>query len=305
MAMLENVFSWSKSRDEQFRECRRRYYYDKYLAWGGWDTKAPKETRLAYILKNLKNRWAWKGETVHHLIEDVLKSMRAGKPVKPEEALARLTTVMREDYRSSKAKKYLQEPKKSVGLFEHEYEKPIADAVWKSIHDEAVACLKNFFDSSLFEELRRDDTKNWLIIEDLEEFDFEGSKIFVKLDFARKKDDRIEILDWKTGRSDASADASVQLGAYALYAMARWKWPLERIGTYLVNVSEPPVFAHCQPLSPELLESSKAFMRESIAAMKSVLSDPARNAPKGLDSFPPTENRRLCDFCSFAKICTR
>ena len=75
MATLENVFSWSKSRDEQFRECQRKYFYDKYASWGGWDKTALPEIRLAYVLKNIKNRWAWKGETVHHVIEDALKAM--------------------------------------------------------------------------------------------------------------------------------------------------------------------------------------------------------------------------------------
>ena len=83
---LENVFSWSKSRAEEFQECQRKYFYDRYASWGGWERQAPAEARLAYILKNLKNRWAWKGETVHHVIEDVLKSLRAGKAVSPAEA---------------------------------------------------------------------------------------------------------------------------------------------------------------------------------------------------------------------------
>ena len=113
MAFLENVFSWSKSRDEQFRDCQRKYFYDKYAAWGGWDKASPEDIRLAYILKNLKNRWAWKGESVHHTIEEVLKSYRAQKPVKLEEALAQMTDVMRVNFRASKAKKHYEDPKKT------------------------------------------------------------------------------------------------------------------------------------------------------------------------------------------------
>ena len=74
MPALENVFSWSKSRAEEFDECKRKYYYARYLSWGGWEAAAPAQVRLAYILKNLKNRWAWKGEVVHHVIETAMKS---------------------------------------------------------------------------------------------------------------------------------------------------------------------------------------------------------------------------------------
>ena len=175
MPALENIFSWSKSRAEEFEECQRKYFYNRYASWGGWDTSAPKEARLAYILKNLKNRWAWKGETVHHLVETVLKSLRAGKPLTAEAALADLTQVMRRDFRSSKDKKYLQDPKRNLGLFEHEYQKPVSDPVWKTIHDEASACLKNFMASSFYKELEADDKKDWLVIEDLEDFDFDPS----------------------------------------------------------------------------------------------------------------------------------
>jgi hypothetical protein len=304
MAQLENVFSWSKSRDEEFRECRRKYYYDRYASWGGWETKAPLLTRQAYVLKNLKNRWAWKGERVHHAIEMVLKHLRAGQSIAMSEAIERLTEQMRTDYRSSKAKKYLENPKKNVGLFEHEYEKPISDETWKKIHAEAAACLKNFCESELYQTLAADDKKSWLLIEDLEEFDSDGARIYVKLDFARKKDDRIEIYDWKTGKS-GSEEASVQIGTYAIYAMEKWRVPLSAIRAYLVNVSEGPVFAKEAPVTDGLVEETKAVISESVRAMQGLLTDPAKNIPKPEEDFAFTENERLCDFCNFRKICKK
>ncbi len=301
---LENVFSWSKSRDEQFRECQRQYFYDKYASWGGWDKNAPRETRLAYILKNLKNRWAWKGESVHHTIEHILKSLRQGKPIECDAGVKLLTDTMRSDYRASKAKKYLDDPKRSLGLFEHEYAKPVSDAVWQKIHAESVECLKNFYSSSLYQELLSDDKKEWLVIEDLEEFDFEGAKIFVKLDFARRKNSLIEIFDWKTGKSD-SMDAEVQIGAYALYAMMKWKVTLGEIRAYLFNVSTAPAVAQECVVNDALVEKAKTVMRTSIAAMKKLLLDPSKNIPRERSFFKFTENTRLCDFCNFYKICEK
>lgn len=301
---LENVFSWSKSRDEELRECQRKYFYNRYASWGGWDRHAPKEARLAYVLKNLKNRWAWKGETVHHVIEHVLKSIRQKSPLSFEEALAQLTHTMRQDFRSSKAKKYLDEPKKSIGLFEHEYEKPVTDETWKKIHDESALCLKHFYHSDLYKELLADDTDSWLVIEDLEEYEFEGAKIYVKLDFARKKGGLIEIYDWKTGKND-SAEASVQIGTYAIYAMQRWGVPLAQVRAYLVNLSGDIVEPQNQPLTAELIEKTRGIMKQSIAEMRTLLLDPAKNTPKPRENFSYTENTRLCDFCNFYKICEK
>lgn len=268
---LENVFSWSKSRAEEFDECRRKYFYARYLSWGGWEKNAAEKVRLAYILKNLKNRWAWKGEIVHHVIEDALKAMRAGRQVPLEETVAKVTEFMRRDYKASKAKAYMQDPKRSVGLFEHEYSKAISDDVWKRIHDEAVTCVKNFYRSPLFEELKADDKTSWLVIEDLEEFQFEGAKVYVKLDFARKTNGIFEIYDWKTGKTNGETD--IQLATYAFYAMQKWRIPLNQIRTFLVNLTAETPYAQDYPLNEALLADARVFIAGSVSRMHELLED--------------------------------
>ena len=304
MAILENIFSWSKSRDEEFRECRRKYYYSRYASWGGWDKNAPKKTRAAYVLKNLKNRWAWKGERVHHAVEMVMKTLRSGRTMPLEEALEGLTRQMREDYRSSKAKKHWEDPKKSVGLFEHEYERAVSDEVWRDFHHSAAECLRHFFESPFFKELSSDDKASWLVIEDLEEFDFDGAKVYVKLDFARKKDGKVEIFDWKTGKNDAAA-ATVQIGAYAIYAMKKWGIPVEDIRAYLVNLGVDTPAPAPQAVSEALIKETKKIMTQSIGEMHQLLADPKKNVPLPEDKFSTTDNDRLCNFCSFHKICAK
>ncbi|MBI2095783.1 MAG: PD-(D/E)XK nuclease family protein [Candidatus Omnitrophica bacterium] len=302
MAVLENIFSWSKSRDEEFQECRRKYYYSRYASWGGWDKNAPKKTRAAYVLKNLKNRWAWKGERVHHAVERVLKTLRSGRTMPLEEAAESLTRQMREDYRSSKAKKNWENPKNSVGLFEHEYERAVPDEVWRDFHRSSVECLRHFFESPFFKELSDDDKTSWLVIEDLEEFDFQDAKVYVKLDFARKKDGKIEILDWKTGKNDAAA-ATVQIGAYAIYAMKKWGVSAGDIRAYLVNLGVDQPAPAPQAVNEALIEETRKIMAQSIGRMRQLLADPQKNVPLPEDEFPYTDNDRLCNFCSFYKIC--
>src|SRR5215475_10053588 len=59
MPELLNEFSWSRSRDGSFQECRRKYFYHYYGAWGGWDTTAAEDVRRLYILKQLASRQQW------------------------------------------------------------------------------------------------------------------------------------------------------------------------------------------------------------------------------------------------------
>ena len=69
---VTNEFSWSKTRDEMFRDCLRKYYFHYYGAWGGWDPHADERTRQLYILKNLQTRAMWAGDRVHRAIHAAL-----------------------------------------------------------------------------------------------------------------------------------------------------------------------------------------------------------------------------------------
>src|SRR2546428_13921475 len=85
MAELTNEFSWSRSRDNAFQECKRKYFYRYYGAWGGWDAAAPQEVRRLYILKRVASRRQWAGRAGHDAIEIALHAVAHGPdiPVEP------------------------------------------------------------------------------------------------------------------------------------------------------------------------------------------------------------------------------
>ena len=56
MATFKNEFSWSKTRDEIFKSCPRKYWFAYYGFWNGWLKDAPERARRIYVLKNLKTR---------------------------------------------------------------------------------------------------------------------------------------------------------------------------------------------------------------------------------------------------------
>ncbi len=81
MKEYKNSFSWSKTRDALFQECKRKYYYNHYGSWGGWVLRSDKRTREAYILKNLKTRQMWLGDVVHKAVGELSEDcerLRAG-----------------------------------------------------------------------------------------------------------------------------------------------------------------------------------------------------------------------------------
>src|SRR5262245_39407157 len=119
MAKLENEFSWSKSRDGVFLECPRRYWFQYYGSWGGWEIGADPRTREIYVLKQVKSRQMWAGERVHAAIERSLKMMRASSrplAVNVDEIVAITLDEMRLDFKSSREGFYRRRPK-SCALF--------------------------------------------------------------------------------------------------------------------------------------------------------------------------------------------
>ncbi len=139
MAELQNEFSWSKSRHEKFKECRRAYFYAYYGSWGGWEAEPGSRVRELYVLKKLSSRWQWAGSVVHDALKDMLHRARATGRFWPEEDLVRRTRERaRAQWARSREKSYWREASQIAGLVEHEYAEAVPGEEWKRIWDEVV-----------------------------------------------------------------------------------------------------------------------------------------------------------------------
>ena len=304
MGDFKNEFSWSVSRDATFKECKRKYYYAYYGYWGGWDrNNADYVTRTLYVLKQLQNRWLWKGSVVHHEIERVLKELvTTGRLVPFEKSVERVRTMMREGFRYSRDKLYWDHEgsmKNKTALFEHEYETATPDKVWKKNYDEVVECLKAFYESPVLEEIKNTSHDKIISIESMNGayFSFSEDKYFVKLDLAYEKDGGIEIVDWKTGSSESG---DFQFKLYTLYAAEELDVPHDTISLTEYKLQSGESAIH--KFSKEDLAATEEYIKNSIQEMKDSLSDKAENAAVMKD-FPRTEDEKICEYCNFKKIC--
>ncbi len=313
MKVLENAFSWSRSRAGAFDRCLRAYWWQYYGAWGGWDRNAPPEAREAYVLKNLANRWSWAGSAVHARIERILKRLQeraladrlpfAAIPLDPAAEVEGMTRSMRAQYRESLAGRYRDNPKKSFGLMEHEYRDPVDDAQWREVNAKAKTALRGFLESEVFAHIRETDPAGWFPIERLDQFDFEGTGIWTVPDFARRDGTGgAEIYDWKTGAVKPDEDR-IQLAGYTLWMESRHGIDPERVKNRLVYLG-PEVIVHDFVLGPVELEQARGEIRASVAAMRARLADPATNRADRED-FPLTDDRSRCSTCGFRRLCGR
>src|SRR5512134_1742877 len=192
---LVNEFSWSRTRDGVFQECRRRYYLHYYGAWGGWDAEADPFTRRLYVLKQLGTRHMWAGKLVHEAIERSLLALREGHALSEAALIEDTVRQMREEWKGSRGAVYREAPRRP-GLFEHEYRVPVRDSEWQALRDHVVRCLRNFHRLPLLADIKRAPVERWILIEDIGSFEFEGTRIFIAPDFGYwNAADRLELVD--------------------------------------------------------------------------------------------------------------
>ena len=285
----------------KIRECPRQYFFHHYGSWGGGDETCDPRTREIYILKNLKSRHMWMGEIVHHTIENSLKQYQLQRQLPTEQFLAQISERMRREFRESREKGYRKRPGKVLGLYEHEYGKNISDEKWKTLHDTARRCFTNFANIIFPERVKPVPVENWKLIETMQTFNFEGTSVYVKIDFAYQNAGKIMIVDWKTGKSE-DVDNEIQLDCYGLFSRDHFNVPTESIETVECNVNL--MRETVRAMIEAKLDFAKHYIRNSVAAMKKALADPDKNLAREED-FPFTQNQRTCDWCFFKKICPK
>jgi hypothetical protein len=299
MAELTNDFSWSRSRDNAFQECKRKYYYHYYGAWGGWDAAASQEVRRLYVLKQLASRQQWAGRVVHDAIEMALHAFAQGRDIPVEPFVADVIERMRGEWRSSRAGHYHDNPK-STALFEHEYRVELQPEAWQALSRNVAACLRNFFRLPLTAEIRTTAPEHWSIEHWSKVFDFEGTAVWVAPDFGFwTREGRLALVDWKTGGTSPDG-AAFQLGCYALYAHDVLGVEPARVDLLEANLRGPEVTRIAW--NDERLEAVREQLRLSIRSMTAYLVNPEANVAAIAD-FEKTEDLRICRWCNFRAVC--
>ncbi len=299
--ILANDFSWSQSRDRSYQKCLRRYYYDYYGHWGGWESHADPQTREIWILKSMQSRQMWVGGLVHDVVETTLRYTRQNYPAVPsaDELAQAFVATMREQFKASRDGQFRKTGRKATRLFEHEFDVTVADSSWRELRDMGVRAIRNFVASDTLREILAVHPDEWMPIERFEHFHLDDIKVNVKIDFAYRDGDLLHIIDWKTG-SRQSEPATIQLGCYALFALEKWSAEIGKIRTAEVNLTRGEI-AETQ-IADEDLQGTREYIRDSAASMLRRLNVPERNEAR-IDNFAKVEELRICRWCNFQRVC--
>lgn len=312
MGSLPNEFGWSASRGNLIEECERAYFWSYYGGWHGWEKWAPAETRIAYRLKKLSNRWSWSGDVVHMVIRRALGDYRAGRSVDPAPLIQGAQEAMRLEWKASKkGPRTAKNSRGFWGLLEHEYREEVPAEEWRKIWARTENALRSFFASRLPAEFAGLSAERWIEIDSAgaggapPTFDFEGTRVFAIPDLVVGAErGGVVVYDWKTGRPKPS-DRDQVLG-YALYLADRYKLDPSTVyakAVYLGDGAREEVFA----TDVEELDRYRATLRAGIARARTFLvdGDTKRNKPLPIARFAQTEDRGTCARCAFRRLCDR
>lgn len=295
---------WSASRVKMFQECRRKYYLRYHLAPLARRPGAPELATQADRIKDLIGVEAWAGNLVHDVIEVALNRWRVRKEYDEAQALKdaneRMSSQLRSsfEYWNAHPDSFTRRP---ALLDQHYYaQSNLTREQAVGVRNRVHQCLSGFFRSTLAERIRTLPPNQIRPIDRNAAAHLEdGTLILVKPDFAYVDyDDRLHILDWKTGRSDPYWEM-VQVTCYALYASQKWDFPLDRIDPQVVHLYPEFRLSHTE-YSWESIEDVRYMIRESQDEILDLLD--GDELPPA-DRFPPADDNARCRWCQFRGIC--
>jgi CRISPR/Cas system-associated exonuclease Cas4 (RecB family) len=306
MGDLVNELTWSFSRYGCFKECRRKYYWNYYHKWNGWNPDAPEDVRKAYLLSKMTTADLYVGTVSHSIIAWIIQRIRAKTPVHFENLKEQADGMLRAGITSSREKQWLLNPK-AVNFMEDYYGKGISEDKEQDIINKTQTAVSNFLKSSTYQNLSNPRVKvKWLAVDNdrsFSSFDLDGIKVFAEPDLAIQIGDKCYLFDWKTGKQ--SQDHDQQLIAYALYACSEFSFTPENIVARAVYLHAlDPSTNHPIEHPVRYDEEEAGYVREHIkntfSEMRSLVS-PDNTAD--IANFPKCDRPGLCKRCQFQELC--
>lgn len=296
-------FAWSATRERTLRECARRYYWDVYGGWQGWEEDAPESARRAYRLKKLTNLDFALGSAIHRRARELARIARGGRELPSVRALRRETREEVGEVYRTRREQFIRDPKASPMLQSHYYEREPEERVLERIRQKLDRCLPHLRDVDLWAKIR--DRK--IRVMDLDgsgsrvepTLEVDGTPVYANPDLVLWDPDSraFTVVDWKTGEP---RDEDVrQIEVYGLYVLSHYEVDrcLGRI-IYLMDGS-----SRVEELDAARLEGAKAGIRTGIERMRSFVADPEVNRPNDRTDFPLTDDRWSCLRCNFFELC--
>nr|MDA3864198.1 PD-(D/E)XK nuclease family protein [Deltaproteobacteria bacterium] len=167
------------------------------------------------------------------------------------------------------------------------------------------AATQNFLNSSRFEELKEIVYKNDNFIVEpggYGESRLGNLKIYAKMDCLYQDQDKLTIIDWKTGK-ERSEEHNNQLLAYCAAAQNCLEIPPARIEA-VAAYTFPSYKEKMLTPSPDRIEDFTHKIGQQTEEMYAYCKDIPNNIPLPKENFPKLNHGAFCKHCNFEELCT-
>ncbi|MFQ5486205.1 MAG: RecB family exonuclease [Desulfobacterales bacterium] len=283
------ILGWSITRYDTFNTCKRQYFYQYYA-------KYDSEFKRAKIdaLKKLTSIPLEIGNIVHDTISAVLKRLLKSRRRIDQQKFDAFVEEMAETNCESKT-------------FFEVYYKEMTSVEPEDLLPGIKECLKAFLGSSRFEWIKDQAVAgkhDWLIEPPgYGEARINGLKVYCKVDFLFVIDEKIIILDWKTGKRDEKKHRK-QLFGYSTWAAHHLKASAPDINAAIAYLRPSYEEVALTP-STEDLKSFNARIGVETKEMNAFCSDVQENIPNDKASFQMIPQSIFCNYCNFKELCDR
>ena len=277
---------WSVSRYSLFETCKRQYYYTYYAKY---DPDYP--TRKILGLKNLTSIPLEIGNIVHDINKTLLERLQITSRAIDRDRFFDYARKKTQDYVAAKT---FQE------VHYGRMQAVVADDIFGKIH----LSLENVLNSDRLGWIQKRAVlkkEEWLIEPPgYGEARIDGMKAYCKVDFLFPVEDRLFIMDWKTGKPDPQKHQKQMIG-YTSWACCHFDREPDKI---------TPIIAYLHPAYKEIqldvntsdIQAFARRVRKETAEMNKFCENVEKNIPKNKEIFKPAKSR-LCDYCNFRELC--
>ncbi len=287
-----DILGWSYSRYNTFQQCKRKYYYEYYRK------RDIENVGKIAALKDLTSVPLEIGNISHKLIQALLNRLQKTADEIDREKFYDYAQRTTHDICAEKNFEDVHYGKRDHIDLDIEIFQPV------------MVAMRNFLESErlqwLFEEalVAKDD---WIIeFEDNNKYGecrIDNHKAYCKVDFLFPVDDRLHIIDWKTGKEDY-AKHSVQLRGYAGWANCQFGTDLSNITTTVAHLL--PEYKETSVVLTEYdIDDFAMRVREQTDAMHEYCEVPELNIPFPKEKFEMTPLVNFCKTCKYRELCDR
>lgn len=296
--------SWSFSKYNVFKECKRKYYYNTFGQWNGWEPNCSAECRKTYLLKKLENVYTLSGKYIHDSIKTSIKASIKGKKITYQGMYDEIVSKLRKACVDSLSKlnEWKETPKDYNILHEYYYGGNLEKELGEKIKQRTLKCCENYFKSFSFQNIREEKVVIFENDEKIQSFMFNDVKIYVKLDLMYNKNDQIIIVDWKSGTAEEKSH-QLQMLVYYLYIKAQEKY--QNLNTKSILCIDEYLLTgkrFTELLNEQEISKIEDFIYRSMEEMDAYLDDVKLNKPKDKICFPQNK-KTSCSGCNFLELC--